>query len=137
MIAAVIFIFIDVKEECGSRQQQPCYFCYDHFLTVVGLLWLHNIMSQHHCGMSLHEMLFFFHKAYMLSSNHLHLYSNSIIYFWNQIIFWFESMSNINSASKYSSSTDWSCRLWKLTIRFIFIVLILWSSFFEPFLNIS
>ena len=32
VIAAVIFTLIDVISEFASKQQQPCYFCYDHFL---------------------------------------------------------------------------------------------------------
>ena len=31
-IAAIIFTFIHVKGESGSEQQQPCYFCYNHFV---------------------------------------------------------------------------------------------------------
>ena len=32
VVAAVIFTLIDVKGELESKQQQPCYFCYDQFL---------------------------------------------------------------------------------------------------------
>ena len=31
VIAAVIFTLIDVISEFASKQQQPYYFCYDHF----------------------------------------------------------------------------------------------------------
>ena len=36
--ATVIFTLIDIKGESRLKQQQPCYFCYDHFLTVAGFL---------------------------------------------------------------------------------------------------
>ena len=32
VVAAIIFTLIDVKGESESKQQQPCYFCYDLFL---------------------------------------------------------------------------------------------------------
>ena len=32
VVAAVIFTVIDVEGESESKQQQPCYFCYDHIL---------------------------------------------------------------------------------------------------------
>ena len=32
VVSAVIFTLIDVKSESESRQQQPYYFCYNHFL---------------------------------------------------------------------------------------------------------
>ena len=31
VVSAVIFTLVDVKGESKSKQQQPCYFCYDHF----------------------------------------------------------------------------------------------------------
>ena len=31
VVAAVIFTLIDVQGESESKQQQPCYFCYDNF----------------------------------------------------------------------------------------------------------
>ena len=31
MVSNVIFTLLDVKGESESKQQQPCYFCYDHF----------------------------------------------------------------------------------------------------------
>ena len=34
VVAAVIFTLIDVKGEFKSKHQQPCYFCYDHFLDI-------------------------------------------------------------------------------------------------------
>ena len=30
-VAAVIFTLIDFKGELESKQEQPCYFCYDQF----------------------------------------------------------------------------------------------------------
>ena len=65
---ADVFTFINVKGESGSKQQQPCYFCYDHFLRVAEILVVNNLTSQHHCGMPLQGMLCFFHEAYMLST---------------------------------------------------------------------
>ena len=32
VVAAIIITLIDVKGESESKQQPPCYFCYDHFL---------------------------------------------------------------------------------------------------------
>ena len=31
VVATVVFTLIDVKGESGSKTQQTCYFCYDHF----------------------------------------------------------------------------------------------------------
>ena len=56
VIAAVIFTLIDVKDESRLKQQQPCYFCYNHFLD--------SGTSQHHCLVLLHGMLCFFQKIY-------------------------------------------------------------------------
>ena len=44
MVAAVIFTLIDVKDKSDSKQQQPCYFCYDHFFES-GLAFCGGIIS--------------------------------------------------------------------------------------------
>ena len=62
VVAAVIFTLIDVKGESELKWQQPCYFCYDHFLdsgwTVCGgiISFPSTIVKYYHMECSLFPM---------------------------------------------------------------------------------
>ena len=84
VVAAVIFTFIYVKGESESKQQQPCYFCYDHILdngwTFCGgiISFLNTIVECYHMECYLSPMS---PVCYLLPTTKIHFWASLSICF--------------------------------------------------------
>ena len=67
-----IFTLIDVKGESGSKQQQPCYLCYDYFFDC-GWTSCHSIIS------FLNIIVKYYYKCYLLSTTELSFQTSTYI----------------------------------------------------------